>query len=517
MRSAVLKDLFAGIPAPVVQGSMETTVTGIAYDSRDVREGYLFVAMDGLHTDGHLHAADAVRRGARALLVSRPLEGLPESVTVVRAPGTRALLSPLSAAFWGHPSRSIRVIGVTGTDGKSSTVWFIDQLLSALGRRSGFLSTVSFKTDGPVVKNPFRQSTPEATEIHGMLRGMVEAGREYAVVEATSHGLSRKTNRLGDVIFDAAVLTNVTHEHLEFHGSFDAYRSDKANLFRSLTPSPGKDVECPRFAVVNADDPSAEYFRSAARVPVCAYSGREGGAAAREGPGAVDLAAVDVRSDIAGTSFALAQGARRAPARLAIPGPFWVENVLAACLAVSRILDVDALSLAPLVAGLSSVRGRMEFVDKGQPFAVIVDYAHTPGAFERLFPWVRAHARGKITAVFGSAGERDVEKRPLQGRAAAGYCDTIVLTEEDPRGEDSVAVLEQIAAGCAGRRRGRDLFLVPDRSEAIGLAVDRAAPGDVVLLLGKGHEGSIIGPAGSREWDERAEAERALRARGYGS
>jgi UDP-N-acetylmuramoyl-L-alanyl-D-glutamate--2,6-diaminopimelate ligase len=516
MRSAVLKDLFAGIPAEAVQGSMDARVTGIAYDSRDVRDGYLFVAMDGAHTDGHLHAADAARRGARAVLVSRPAAGLPMTVTVVRAPATRPLLSPLAAAFWGRPSRSIRVIGVTGTDGKSSTVWFIDQLLTALGRRSGFLSTVSFKADGPVVKNPFRQSTPEATEIHGMLRGMVEAGREYAVVEATSHGLSRRTNRLGDVVFDAAVLTNVTHEHLEFHGSFDAYRSDKANLFRSLDPSPGKDVDCPRFGVVNADDPSADYFRGCARVPVYAYSGRAGGRAEAEGAGAVDLAAVDVRPDIAGTSFALAQAGQRAPARLAIPGPFWVENVLAACLAVSRILPVDALTLAPLVAGLSSVQGRMEFVDKEQPFAVIVDYAHTPGAFERLFPWVRAHARGRITVVFGSAGERDVEKRPLQGRIAAAHCDTIVLTEEDPRGEDGSVVLEQIAAGCAGKTRGSDLFLVPDRAEAIRFAIDRADPGDVVLLLGKGHEGSIIGPRGPREWDERAEAERALRARGYG-
>jgi UDP-N-acetylmuramoyl-L-alanyl-D-glutamate--2,6-diaminopimelate ligase len=391
-------------------------------------------------------------------------------------------------------------------------VWFIDQLLSRLGRKSGFLSTVSFKTSEAVMKNPFRQSTPEATEIHGMLREMADAGREFAVVEATSHGLAARTNRLGDVAFDAAVLTNVTHEHLEFHGTFETYKSDKANLFRALSPTSVKEIHCPRFGVVNADDPSAEYFRQCARVPVYTYSGK-GGAA---GAGAADLAAIDVHSDITGTSFLLARAGASVPARLGIPGPFWVENLLAACLAVSRILEIDPLSLAPHVESLSSVQGRMDYVDRDQPFAVIVDYAHTPGAFEKLFPWIRAHTRGRIIAVFGSAGERDREKRHLQGRAAAAFCDTIILTEEDPRGEDNRKILEQIASGCEGKIRGRDLLLAPDRSEAIRLAVSRAAPDDVVLLLGKGHEGSIIGAQGPREWDERAEAEKALRVLGYG-
>ncbi len=507
MQSAVLRELFQGIAIESARGSMDLSVSSIAYDSREARKGSLFVAMDGAHTDGHRFIADAVSRGAAAVLASRAVGGVPDNVTVIQARGTRALLSPLAAAFYGHPSRELRVIGVTGTDGKSSTVWFIDQLLSRLGKKSGFLSTVSFKTGETVVKNPFRQSTPEATEIHGMLREMVEAGREFAVVEATSHGLASRTNRLGDVAFDAAVLTNVTHEHLEFHGTFETYRSDKANLFRALSPTPMKDVRCPSFGVVNAEDASAEYFRQCARVPVYAYSGK--------GNAAADLAALDVHSDITGTTFDLAAAGSSAPARLRIPGPFWVENLLAACLAVSRILEIDPLSLAPHVESLASVQGRMDYLDRGQPFAVIVDYAHTPGAFEKLFPWIRAHARGKLIAVFGSAGERDREKRPLQGRAAAGFCDTIILTEEDPRGEDSREILEQIARGCEGKTRGKDLLLVPDRSEAIKLAVSRAGPGDVVLLLGKGHEGSIIGAQGPRKWDERAEAERALHGLGY--
>ncbi len=414
----------------------------------------------------------------------------------------------MAAAFHGRPSRRLKVIGITGTDGKSSTTWFTHQLLGLAGRKSGFLSTVSFQPGDEIVKNPFRQSTPEAPEVHGMLAEMVAGGREFAVVEATSHGLSERTNRLGDVVFDVGVLTNVTHEHLEFHGSFAQYRSDKANLFRRLGRP--KDVDCPRFGVVNAADPSSAFFREAASVPVYAYAP----------PGAVglsDLCAVEARYDLSGTTFRLSAGTAAREVRIGIPGPFWIDNALAALLTVSRALEIDPLELAPLVARLTSVTGRMDYVALGQPFDVVVDYAHTPGAFERLFPWVRSVARGRVIAVFGSAGERDPGKRPMQGRIAARSCDVVVVTDEDPRGEDRMTILEHIAAGCEGKTRGTDLFLEPDRPAAMRLAFAMARPGDVVLLLGKGHEGSIIGSAGSTPWDERAEAEKMLRAMGYGT
>jgi len=504
MPEKTLTEVFSEVPVEETRGDMHRAIRGIAYDSRDVEPGFLFAALEGVHTDGHRWVADAIRRGATAVLHSRSLDAVTEGVTCIRVRNSRTALSPAAAAFHGNPSRSIKVIGVTGTDGKSSTVWFIAQLLGFLGKKAGFLSTVSFKTGDEVVKNPFRQSTPEATEIHGMLRDMLDAGREFAVVEATSHGLSRRTNRLGDVLFDAAVLTNVTHEHLEFHGSFEQYRSDKANLFRAVSPDTVKSVRCPRFAVVNAADPSASYFEQAARVPVYRYGSPEG------------LSARGTHGDISGSTFLMAEGRETAEARIRIPGPFWVENALAATLAAARILEVPPLSLAPLVDRLKSVPGRMDYVSMGQPFAVIVDYAHTPGAFLKLFPWVRAHTPGKVTAVFGSAGERDREKRPLQGRAAAAHCDTVVLTDEDPRGDDRLGILEEIAAGCDGKTRGDDLLLVPDRREAIRMALSRARPGDSVLLLGKGHEGSIIGPRGPSEWDERSEAEAALRSLGYG-
>jgi UDP-N-acetylmuramoyl-L-alanyl-D-glutamate--2,6-diaminopimelate ligase len=498
-----LADLFSRVPFEETRGDMRIAVRGIAYDSRDVGTGFLFAALDGLHTDGHLFVADAIRRGAAAVLHSRPISGLPAGVTCIRVRDARTALSPVAAAFSRHPSESLRVIGVTGTDGKSSTVWFITQLIGFLGGKAGFLSTVSFKTGDEVVKNPFRQSTPEAPEIQGMLREMVEKGQDFAVVEATSHGLSARTNRLGDVVFDAAVLTNVTHEHLEFHGSFEQYRSDKANLFRAVSLHPAKALRSPRFTVVNAADPSARYFEDASAVPVRRY-----------GPGG-DLQARSAVEDVSGTAFRMVHGGEEAEARIRIPGPFWVENSLAAVLAAAGMLEVPPLSLAPLLGRLQSVPGRMEYVDRGQPFAVIVDYAHTPGAFDRLFPWMRRHTAGKLTAVFGSAGERDREKRPLQGRLAAAHCDTLVLTDEDPRGEDGLQILEEIAAGCGGKTRGESLFLIPDRREAIRFALSRGARGDAILLLGKGHEGSIIGPGGASAWDEKAEAEAALDALGY--
>jgi UDP-N-acetylmuramoyl-L-alanyl-D-glutamate--2,6-diaminopimelate ligase len=506
MPEKTLRALAAEIGVRDVLGNTDALIRDIAYDSRDAGEGSLFVALEGLHEDGHRFITDAVKRGAVAVMHSRPFPDRSEGVGYIRVPDTRAALSPISAAFFDHPSKKLAVIGVTGTDGKSSTVWFIHQLLEALGRKSGFLSTVSFHTGNETVKNPFRQSTPEAPEIQGMLAEIAANGREFAVVEATSHGLSAKTGRLADVLFDAAVMTNVTHEHLEFHGTWERYRSDKANLFRALDSAGGKCIALTRFGVVNADDPSRGYFEACTKMPVYSYGIL----------GPADLRAGSIRLEISGCSFTLHSGEKSADAFIPIPGPFWASNCLAACLAVSRALSIDPLELAPHLQKLRPVKGRMEPVDLGQDFKVIVDYAHTPGAFERLFPWVREHFTGRLIAVFGSAGERDREKRPMQGRIASRYADVIILTDEDPRFENRMAILKEIVRGCEGKTEGGDLFLIPDRGAAIRHALSIAAPGDVVFLLGKGHEGSIVFPDGAHPYDERAEAETALREMGYG-
>jgi UDP-N-acetylmuramoyl-L-alanyl-D-glutamate--2,6-diaminopimelate ligase len=518
-----LSDILAGLPVLEKSGG-NPDVSSIVYDSRDAVPGSIFVAMDGVHTDGHGYVADAVRRGAAVVVHARPpaaggewprRSGADQEVAYVRVENPRTFLSPLSAAFYGRPSRSLKVVGVTGTDGKSSTVWFIHQMLSAFGRKSGFLSTVGFQPGDVMEKNAFRQSTPEASEVQEMLRRMADLGKEYAVVEATSHGLSGRMNRLGDVAFDAAVLTNVTHEHQEFHGSFEQYRSDKANLFRALDPAARKGdpatgllLDVPRFGVVSVDDPSWGYFIGCTKTPVYTYGMRGVHA---------DLSAEEVSCDLSGCGFIMIHGGRRQQVRLGVPGIFQVENSLAAMLTVSTLLSVPVFEATPYCAGLAGVKGRMEGVDRGQPFHLIVDYAHTPGAFLKLMPWIRSMTPGRLIAVFGSAGERDRAKRPMQGQVASRYCDILVLTDEDPRGEDRQGILEDIAAGCAGKTRGEDLFLVADRPAAIRLAVAKARSGDTVLLLGKGHEGSILSAKGAASWDEREEAQKALDEAGFRS
>ena len=363
-------------------------------------------------------------------------------------------------------------------------------------------------------KNPFRQSTPEAAEIQGFLAEMRKSGCNYAVVEATSHGLSAQSCRLADVAFDVGVLTNVTHEHLEFHGSLEQYRNDKANLFRVL----GKTVKNPvypgeqapgekllsksiSFGVVNRDDPHYRLFVEAGGQPVYTYS--------LEHPEA-DLFVSDVQADDAGSRFHLHLDDETAEGRIMLPGLYNAANMAAAVLTVSKLLSLPLSRIAPLVASLKGVKGRYKELDLGQPFRVIVDHAHTPGAFDKLFPMMKSQTRGRLIAVFGSAGERDRQKRPLQGKIASQHADIVILTDEDPRLEDRISILEDIAKGCATSIREKNLFLEPDRRKAIRKALKMARAGDTVLCLGKGHEASIIYPEGPMDWDEVAVTEQLL-------
>jgi len=510
-----LRELIRDLDVLELHASCDPPILGLAYDSREVQPGWLFAALEGLHTDGHRYIGQALQRGAAAVLHGRPLAEVREGVAYVRVADPRRVLSTLADAFHGRPSRSLAVIGVTGTDGKSTTVYLLHQLLAALGQPSGFLSTVSFQAGGELRSNPLRQSTPEAPEVHALLAEMVRAGKRYAVLEATSHGLSARTGRLGDVRFQAAVCTNLTHEHLEFHGTFEQYRSDKANLFRALDRvEPAiRGVEEAlgaaqdrRFGVANAQDPSHAYLASQTRRPVHLFGTRSP---------AAELAARGFRGDLEGSSFTLRWLGGEAPVSLPLPGQHNVENLLAACLAVHRLLGVPYAELLPLLPGLQGVPGRLQPVRAGQPFRVIVDYAHTPEAFARVLPFARALTPGRLIAVFGSAGERDTAKRPLQGEVASRHCDLLVLADEDPRGEDPRAILRDIAAGCR-LGAGQELLLEPDRRRAILEALRRAQPGDTVLLLGKGHEASIIYPDAPLPWNEAEAALEALRALGYG-
>jgi UDP-N-acetylmuramoyl-L-alanyl-D-glutamate--2,6-diaminopimelate ligase len=504
------QEVTAGLAALHRSGPAGAEVGAVVYDSRRAGPGSLFVAYRGFHTDGHAYIRQALERGAAAVVYEDPAyDGALGGAAGLRVANARAALAPLAAALCGHPGRRMRVVGITGTDGKSTTTYLTSVALEAGGHTTGLLGTVDFKVAGRMWANDTRQSTPEAPEVQALLREMADAGCTHAVLEATSHALSARWDRLRGSAFDIAVLTNVTQEHLDFHGTVEQYRRDKARLFELL----GEDAGGPphkrrKLAVVNADDPHHRLFLDAAP------AGAERLTYAVER--AADLRALDVYSSRDGLSFRLVTPWGEAAPRLRLTGDFNVPNSLAA-LAVALAEGVPLAAAVAALERVPGVRGRMERIEQGQPFTVLVDYAHTPGAFSKLLGIVRPLATRRLIALFGSAGERDREKRPLQGEIAARACDLLVLTDEDPRLEDSETIIAEIAAGAerAGRRLGEGYLCIPDRAAAIRAAFRQAGPGDMVLLLGKGHEGSMIYADGRRPWDEAAEARRALAELGY--
>ncbi len=506
MAAHTLSTLLDGLKQLKVQGDTDIAIGGVRYDSREVREGDLFFAIPGEHTDGHRYIAEALDAGASAIVHQRRVPESKSSAAVfVQTPSVRRALSIAAASFYDHPSRELCCIGITGTDGKSTTAYLLYQLLAALGLRAGLLSTVLVDTGTGTRANPFRQSTPEAPEVHQLLSEMRSSGLNYAVVEATSHGLSEKTERLADVWWRGAVMTNVSHEHLEFHGSFERYRSDKTRLFaaldRELSGAPFGE-----FAVINSDDPSADVFREATSRRLYTYS-----ATGRP----ADVRAVDVDIAVDSAQFKIEVEGARYDAQLELPGGFNIANSLAALIGAKAATHS---AWAPVIEKLPSLRplkGRMERVDEGQSFSVIVDFAHTPGSFEQVLPQVRDLTGGRLIVVFGSAGERDRRKRKLQGRVADRYADVIILADEDPRGEKPQRILEEIAVGCRRHRREHDLFLVPDRREAIRRALRLATVGDTVLLLGKGHESSILYNDRAVDWNELTITRELLNDMGY--
>ncbi len=505
------------IPGSLPPVPAELAVHGVAYDSRRVVRGGVFVAVPGAHADGHAFVGQAVAKGATAVIVERPVLDAAEAVQIV-VDRSQLALAVVAAWWYGDPGRRLGVVGVTGTDGKTTTAGMAVAVLEAAGIRTGLVSTAEQKMGPLRAESLAHVTTPEAPELQLALRAMVEAGDVAAVLETTSHGLALE--RVGEIPYDVAIFTNLSHEHLELHGTYDAYRAAKRSLFERLADQPGRAAKppslpgrrtWPRGGIVNADDGEAPEFAAATRAAgarLVTYGVAAG----------ADVRGRRIAESAAGLHVDVATP--RGPLHLTMPlvGRFNVHNALAV-VALGELLELDAPNVVEGLAAFRGIRGRMERVDCGQPFAVVVDYAHTPAslatALDVLAPLV--HGEGGLIAVFGSAGERDVAKRAIQGRVAAERCRLVVATDEDPRGEDPALILAQIAAGAqeAGLRPGEDLLLVPDREEAIREALARARSGDVVLLAGKGHERSILYADHERPWDERAVAERILAEMGW--
>ncbi len=474
------------------------TVEGLAYDSRDIEPGFIFFALKGIHTDGHKYISTSVKNGAIVIFHSDGLDEYKPEITYIRVADSRFSMSPVSAAFYDYPSSKLKIIGVTGTNGKSTTVSMIYQLLGMAGFKTGFISTVQFDEGRGPVKNHYRQSTPEATEIHKILYKMVNNGCTHGVIEATSHGLSIINNRLGNVDFDGAVFTNISHEHLEFHKTLDKYASDKANLFRSLNSKTG-------YGIVNLDDQYSEYFMQSSNAPVYSYSTVN----------KADIKAEEIKGTGNTADFNVLFKQKEYQIHLNLPKIFNVENAMAALLSVIKLTNFDITTFIPFMEKLIPAEGRMISINMGQDFNVLVDYAHSPGSFKILLPELKNMTKGRLISVFGSAGERDITKRKTQGEIADSYSDIIILTDEDPRGEDPMAIIMDISSGCPDRIKDSNIFYIPDREKAITFAFKISQKDDLVVLLGKGHESTIIYKDKSIPWKEKDIAVSVLKKMGY--
>ena len=492
----VLASLIEEIPgAELVRGDGDAVIEHVEHDSRRVEQGALFVAVPGFTVDGHAFLTDALDAGAAAVVVERGRRGtwrhLPGDQPIVAVDDTRAALAQAAAALHGHPGREITVIGITGTDGKTTTAYILTSILEAAGARVGRLGTVDAYVPGTDIdSHTHRMTTPEAPEVQRLLREMVEAGCEYAIVEATSHGLA--LHRLDEVAFDIAVLTNLTGDHLDFHESFEAYREAKGRLFAALDQPP---VAPARAAVANADDPSASFLLGLTSQRAIRYGLETAG---------VDVTARHVELHADGSRFRLALPGAEVGTEIRMPALFNVANALAAA-AAALALGIEPEAIGRGIAACHGVPGRMERIDMGQPFSVVVDYAHTGDSVRKVLSVLRELAERSLIIVAGAAGERDPGRRFGVGRAAADGADFAVFTNEDPRSEDPATIVREIGrhAEEAGRVRGRDFIEVEDRREAIAAALARAEAGDSVVICGKGHERSIELGGESIPWDDR--------------
>ena len=494
--SVRLARLAAGVPGARVEAGGDYQVARVVYDSRQAGPGDLFVAVPGLRVDGHDYAAAAASRGA-ALALERPLP-LPADTAWLRLKDPREGLGELAAELEGRPARRLLVAGVTGTDGKTTVTHMAAHLLEQAGLPTGYLSTVAHQAGHQAEENRSGQTTMESPDVQAWLARMAESGARVAVLETTSHALLQ--GRVAACDFDVAAVTNVGMDHLDYHGSWEAYVTAKARLIELCAAGYAKGVA--KTAVLNTGDRS---YPRLAGVPIERRLGY-----AVEAP--ADLRARSLKLDEQGSRFLLQMGDAEAGVHLRVPARFNVANALCA----AGIGLALGLNLEQVAAGLSSfagVRGRLEPVELGQPFRVYVDFAHSAGALEAALAELRTLSPGRLLAVFGSTGRSDHD-RPGMGRAAAQGADFFVITTDDPVGEDPAEIARQVAAGAEGRELGRDYEVELDRRAAIRRVLALARPGDAVLLAGKGHERTMILAGGSEPWNERAEAEAALRELG---
>lgn len=490
-RVSNLGDWRNGLPAYINRDDLPE-IKEVQYDSREVTSGDLFVCIKGMQFNGHDFIDDAIARGASVLIVEEAsdldLDGIKVPLIVVE--NTRSILADISAAHEGYPGKEMTTIGITGTDGKSTTAYLTTAALEGCGIKVGLLSTIETRIAGEIFSVSKRLTTQESPVVQKFLRKMADAGCEYAVIEATSHGLS--LNRLDNCFFDVSVFTNLSKDHLDFHGSFENYRLAKSKLFSTLEIS-RKKSKFPT-AILNMDDKHWKYFSDSTKANVITY-GIENSEA--------DIFADDIVQWSDGSTFMLSTATEIIEASVPLPGIFNVSNATAA-LTIGVLLDMDIENLTSALAKCHGVPGRMEKIS-GAPFEVIVDYAHTPEAMRLVLNTLRSVVENRIIVVFGCAGERSLDRRKGLGEVVSELADFSFITEEDPRSEDSNAIIAEIAdiMMYQGSVENDDFLRIQNREKAIQSALEIAEAGDLILIAGKGHEQSIERFDGSYEWDDR--------------
>lgn len=492
MKLKQLAELFAGAR---LEGDGQTEISGIRTDSRKVRPGDLFICIPGFVSDGHTYAEEVVGAGAVALIVERDV---PVNVPKLIVKDSRYAMAVVACSFYGYPSREMKLIGVTGTNGKTTTAMLIEHVLRDCGASTGLLGTVATKIGDTWTEA--ERTTQEAADLQASLRAMRDADTEFAVMEVSSHAL--ELGRVKGCRFRTAIFTNLTQDHLDFHGTMERYREAKGLFFSRLGNSFSEKADESVFAVLNADDEASAYFARLTSAQVITYGMGEG----------ADVRASDVRLASDGTRFRLSVFGEEMDIAMRLVGKFNVYNALAAITAT--ILErIPLREIATSLAKHPGVPGRMEAVGGGEVALVVVDYAHTPDGLENALSAVGEFCQGRVITVFGCGGDRDRTKRPLMGEIAARLSDVVIATSDNPRTEDPQAILQEIEPGLIdGGGQGR-YVLEPDRAAAIHKAVEMASPDDVVLIAGKGHETYQIIGGIRHEFDDRLVALEAIRGR----
>lgn len=464
-----------------IKGPRDNDITGVEYDSRRVSEGCLFIAVKGFNVDGHDFIQEAVAKGARAVIGEKNLD-IP-GITYIMVKDSRKALSQASSWFYGYPSEKLKIIGVTGTNGKTTTTYLVKAMLDMAGFKTGVIGTIG-NVIGEKVLHAER-TTPESLELNRLFFKMADEGVEYVIMEVSSHSL--KLHRVDGIDFEVGIFTNLTQDHLDFHKTFEDYFNSKKKLF-----------DLSKKAVINADDESGRKILESISIPAASYSIEN----------KADLMAQDVKIFPEGVFYELKVNGEKFSISYHVPGKFSVYNSLAA-IGTGLLLGIPMDTLVEALKRVKGIPGRFEPIKMGQDFTVIVDYSHTPDSLENALKTIKSFARGKILTVFGCGGDRDRKKRPIMGEIASRYSDYSIITSDNPRSEDPEAIIDEIEQGMTNKNYER----IADRKEAIRRAIMMAQKEDVVLIAGKGHEDYQILKDRTIHFDDREMAERFIRER----